>query len=100
MEDEYYPWGGEFTPCDPKGCVAVVTLNVDYTPSDKVAIYGPLKTENIGARRLHTIMEKVLEELSFDAPQKRGDRVVIDAAYVQDRIKDIIEDQDLSRFVL
>jgi tetrahydromethanopterin S-methyltransferase subunit A len=52
MESEYYPWGGEFTPCDSKGCVAVVILNVDYTPSDKVAIYGPLKTENIGIEKI------------------------------------------------
>ena len=52
MEDEYYPWGGEFTSCSPKGCVAVVILNVGYTPSDKVAIYGPLKTENIGIEKI------------------------------------------------
>ena len=52
MDDEYYPWGGEFTPCSPTGCVAVVLLNVDYTPSDRVAIYGPLKTENIGIEKI------------------------------------------------
>ena len=52
MEDEYYPWGSEFIPCSPKGCVAVVILNVDYTPSDKVAIYGSLKTENIGIEKI------------------------------------------------
>lgn len=52
MEEEYYPWGGEFTPCNPKGCAAVVILNVEYIPSDKVAIYGPLKTENIGIEKI------------------------------------------------
>ncbi len=52
MKDEYYPWGGEFTTCSAKGCVAVVILNVDYTPPDKVAIYGPLKTENIGIEKI------------------------------------------------
>lgn len=52
MEDEYYPWGGEFTTCSPKGCVAVVLLNVNYIPSDDVAIYGPLKTENIGIEKI------------------------------------------------
>ena len=52
MESDYYPWGGEFTPCNPNGCVAVVVLNVEYTPSEKVAIYGPLKTENIGIEKI------------------------------------------------
>ena len=52
MEDKYYPWGGEFTTCSPDGCIAVVLLNVNYTPSDKVAIYGPLKTENIGIEKI------------------------------------------------
>ncbi len=52
MKDEYYPWGGEYTACSPNGCVAVVILNMDYTPSDKVAIYGSLKTENIGIEKI------------------------------------------------
>jgi len=52
MENEYYPWGGEFTICSKNGCIAVVILNVKYTPSDKVAIYGPLKTENIGIEKV------------------------------------------------
>ena len=52
MENEYYPWGGEFTICSDNSCVAVVLLNIDYTPSDKVAIYGPLKTENIGVEKI------------------------------------------------
>jgi tetrahydromethanopterin S-methyltransferase subunit A len=52
MENEYYPWGGEFTACSLNGCVAVVILNVDYTPPYKVAIYGPLKTENIGIEKI------------------------------------------------
>ena len=52
MSDEYYPWGGEFTPCKSNSCVAVVLLNIDYTPSNNVAIYGPLKTENIGIEKI------------------------------------------------
>lgn len=52
MRDKYYPWGGEFTTGDSKSNVAVVLLNIDYTPSDKVAIYGPLKTENIGIEKI------------------------------------------------
>ncbi len=52
MADDYYPWGGEFTACKKAGCVAVVILNFDYIPSDKVAIYGSLKTENIGIEKI------------------------------------------------
>ena len=52
MDADYYPWGGEFTTCSPDGCIAVVLLNVDYTPSEKVALYGPLKTENIGIEKI------------------------------------------------
>ncbi|MFW6125185.1 MAG: ATP-dependent protease ATPase subunit HslU [Pirellulales bacterium] len=57
-------------------------------------------TQNIGARRLHTIMEKLVEELSFDAPQRRGERITIDAAYVNQRLAEITKDEDLSRFIL
>lgn len=52
MNEEYYPWGGDFTPCNPKGCVAVVLLNIEYTPPENVAIYGSLKTENIGIEKI------------------------------------------------
>jgi len=52
MSDEYYPWGGEFKICSTNGCVAVVLLNIDYIPSKKVAIYGSLKTENIGVEKI------------------------------------------------
>ncbi len=52
MNDEYYPWSGEFTACLPDGCIAVVLLNIEYTPSDRVAIYGSLKTENIGIEKI------------------------------------------------
>jgi len=58
------------------------------------------KTENIGARRLHTIMERVLDEISFNAPELKGKRIVIDAKYVREKLSDIIEDQDLSRYIL
>ena len=57
-------------------------------------------TEDIGARRLHTIMERVLEELSFAAPELSGQRVVINAAYVHQRLAPIMEDRDLSRYIL
>src|SRR6516225_1400411 len=57
-------------------------------------------TENIGARRLHTIMERVLDELSFDAPEKKGQQVTVDGDYVRQMLTDIVKDQDLSRYIL
>jgi ATP-dependent HslUV protease ATP-binding subunit HslU len=57
-------------------------------------------TENIGARRLQTVMEKVLETLSFDAPEMDGQSVTIDGDYVSERLADIVEDQNLSKFIL
>jgi ATP-dependent HslUV protease ATP-binding subunit HslU len=57
-------------------------------------------TENIGARRLHTIMERVLDEISFDAPEKKGEAITVDAAYVEKMLVDIVKDQDLSRYIL
>ncbi|MGB8885226.1 MAG: ATP-dependent protease ATPase subunit HslU [Candidatus Korobacteraceae bacterium] len=57
-------------------------------------------TENIGARRLHTIMEKVLDEISFEAPDMKEKQVTIDADYVRSKLTDIVKDQDLSRYIL
>jgi ATP-dependent HslUV protease ATP-binding subunit HslU len=57
-------------------------------------------TENIGARRLHTIMEKLLEEVSFEGPDLRKKTVKVDAAYVRKQLADIVKDQDLSRYIL
>jgi ATP-dependent HslUV protease ATP-binding subunit HslU len=57
-------------------------------------------TQNIGARRLHTILERVVEEISFDAPDLPEKRVTIDAAYVRRRLEDLVKDEDLSRFIL
>jgi len=58
------------------------------------------RTENIGARRLYTIMERLLEEISFDAPEMVGKNMVIDAKYVREKLKDFVEDEDLSRYIL
>jgi ATP-dependent HslUV protease ATP-binding subunit HslU len=57
-------------------------------------------SENIGARRLHTIMEKLLEEISFDAPDMKKKTVKVDGAYVRKQLADIVKDQDLSRYIL
>jgi ATP-dependent HslUV protease ATP-binding subunit HslU len=56
--------------------------------------------ENIGARRLHTVMEKLLEEISFNAPDRGGETVAIDAAFVQDRVGELAKNTDLSKFIL
>ncbi|MBV9179957.1 MAG: ATP-dependent protease ATPase subunit HslU [Acidobacteria bacterium] len=57
-------------------------------------------TENIGARRLHTIMERVLDEISFSAPEKKGEQFTVDADYVRATLANIVKDQDLSRYIL
>ncbi len=57
-------------------------------------------TENIGARRLHTVMEKLLDEVSFDAPDMGAEAVVIDRRYVRDKLEGILEDENLSRYIL
>lgn len=57
-------------------------------------------TENIGARRLYTILEKMLDDISFEAPDMTEEKIVIDAKYVQDKISDIVKDRDLSRYIL
>lgn len=58
------------------------------------------RSENIGARRLHTVMERLLEEISFDAPDKAGENLIVDKAYVDQSLGDLIEDEDLSRYIL
>ncbi len=58
------------------------------------------RTENIGARRLHTLMERLLEDILFDAPEMKQQRVTIDKAYVEEKLKEIKDDEDLSRYIL
>ncbi|MFA0124850.1 HslU--HslV peptidase ATPase subunit, partial [Vibrio sp. 10N.261.48.A2] len=57
-------------------------------------------TENIGARRLHTVMERLMDEISFDATDRAGSKLVIDEAYVISKLGELVEDEDLSRFIL
>ena len=57
-------------------------------------------TENIGARRLHTVMERLLETLSYEASEKNGESISINANYVNDHLNMLIEDEDLSRYIL
>jgi len=76
MEDQYYPWGGEFVACSSAGCVAVVLLNIDYTPPKHVAIYGWLKTENIGIEKIvaNTISNPHIRFLVICGEDIRGHR--------------------------
>jgi ATP-dependent HslUV protease ATP-binding subunit HslU len=78
---------------------------LDFTPDAVDAIADAAvqvnnAVENIGARRLQTILEKVVEDISFAAADRDGQTVVIDAAYVRDRIGELAKDADLSRFIL
>ena len=80
-----------------------VTLRFSEDAVAEIAHYAALvneKTENIGARRLHTILERLLDEVSFEASEMRGVEVKIDAAYVQRVLADIVKNEDLSRYVL
>jgi ATP-dependent HslUV protease ATP-binding subunit HslU len=80
-------------------------INIIFTDDaiEQVASTASLvneKTENIGARRLHTILEKVLEDISFNAPDLNDTELTIDAAYIQDKLRDNVKDEDLSRYIL
>jgi ATP-dependent HslUV protease ATP-binding subunit HslU len=80
-------------------------LKLEFTPDalEEIAIFAAKvneTTENIGARRLHTIMERVLDKISFDAPELKDKDVKIDRAYVGSMLADIVKDQDLSRYIL
>ncbi|HEX2059662.1 MAG TPA: ATP-dependent protease ATPase subunit HslU, partial [Thermoanaerobaculia bacterium] len=80
-----------------------VTLSFSDDAVREIARFAAVvndKTENIGARRLHTILERLLDELSFDASDMSGQTVVIDAAYVQRVLEGVVRDEDLSRYVL
>jgi ATP-dependent HslUV protease ATP-binding subunit HslU len=58
------------------------------------------RSENIGARRLHTVMERLLEDISFEAPDKSGSKVVVDAEFVENSLGELVQDEDLSRYIL
>ncbi|MBT8344045.1 MAG: HslU--HslV peptidase ATPase subunit, partial [Sulfurovum sp.] len=58
------------------------------------------KTEDIGARRLHTVMEKILEEISFSADEHSGETIDVDKALVEEKISKVVEDEDATRYIL
>jgi ATP-dependent HslUV protease ATP-binding subunit HslU len=80
-------------------------VHLDFAPSAveeiaRIAAEVNERTENIGARRLHTVLERLLDEVSFTAPEMHGRSVPIDSAYVRERLEPILKDQDLSRYIL
>ena len=80
-----------------------VTLIIEQDAVEKISEMATLineRGENIGARRLHTVMERILEDISFDAPDMANKKVKVTAAYVSERLADVIEDEDLSRYIL
>jgi ATP-dependent HslUV protease ATP-binding subunit HslU len=80
-----------------------VTLSFTEDAIDRLAEIAFLvneRQENIGARRLHTVLERLLEAVSFEAADRGGHGVVIDAAYVDDHLKALVQDEDLSRYIL
>jgi ATP-dependent HslUV protease ATP-binding subunit HslU len=85
--------------------MATEGVNLDFTDDAveeiaRIAAQVNERTENIGARRLHTVLERLLEQISFEAPEMHGRTIAIDAAYVRERLEEILRDQDLSRYIL
>ena len=88
-----------------KALLATDGLAVDFTEDAiaeiaRIAAEVNAQMENIGARRLHTIMERLLDELSFDAPDREEKSQTIDAAYVKGKLDDVVKNEDLSRYIL
>jgi ATP-dependent HslUV protease ATP-binding subunit HslU len=80
-----------------------VTLSFTDEAIDEIARFAVMvneRTENIGARRLHTVMERLLDGISFDASERAGETYAVDAGDVREALADLVEDQDLSRYVL
>lgn len=80
-------------------------IEIDFTKDAideiaDIAAYVNEKTENIGARRLHTVLEKLLEDISFEAPEKKNGQLTVNREYVKDKLTDIVKDEDLSRYIL
>jgi ATP-dependent HslUV protease ATP-binding subunit HslU len=85
--------------------LATEGVNIEFSDDGIKAIANAAwlvneSTENIGARRLHTMMERLVEDLSFNADQRSGETITIDEAYVTKILSDVVKDEDLSRFIL
>ena len=80
-------------------------VNLEFTPEaiGKIAHYAWIvnqTTENIGARRLMTVMEKLLEDISFTAPERNGEDIVIDADFVTEKLSNLVKDENISKYIL
>jgi len=85
--------------------LATEGVKLEFSPDGiealaEVAFEVNRTAQNIGARRLHTILERVVEEFSFDASDRKGERIVVDAEYVNSRLREILQKEDLSKFIL
>ncbi|WP_315709022.1 HslU--HslV peptidase ATPase subunit [Brenneria uluponensis] len=88
-----------------KALMATEGVNIEFTPEGirhiaEAAWQVNERTENIGARRLHTVLERLIEEVSYDASEMSGETVTIDADYVRSHLDELVADEDLSRFIL
>jgi ATP-dependent HslUV protease ATP-binding subunit HslU len=88
-----------------RGLLATEQVDLEFAPSGvariaEVAFQVNERSENIGARRLHTVLERLLEVISFEAADRPGERVEVDAAYVDRHLGELLEDEDLSRYIL
>lgn len=88
-----------------KALLSVEGVEIEFTPDgiERIAEYAVMlneRHENIGARRLYTVMEKLLEDISFYAPELRGQKIVINRNYVDEKLAEIVKDEDLSRYIL
>ena len=98
---------------EPKGALVIqytalmategITIRFEPDAIDRIADFANIvneRTENIGARRLHTVMEKLLDDISFEAPDMLEKSITIDAGYVNRMLTDIVQNEDLSRYIL
>ncbi len=88
-----------------KALLATEGVEIEFTEDgiDRIAEIAVMlneRMENIGARRLYTVMEKLLEDVSFNAPNMKGEKVVVDRKYVDEHLTDVIKDEDLSKYIL
>ena len=88
-----------------RALLATESVQVSFTADGvrriaEIAFQVNERTENIGARRLHTVMERLLESVSYDASDQQGATVSIDARYVDSRLANLVKDEDLSRYIL
>jgi ATP-dependent HslUV protease ATP-binding subunit HslU len=88
-----------------KALLATEGVDIEFTPDGieeiaRIAEEANTKAENIGARRLHTVLERLLEDISFRAPELKGQKITINREFVREKLQDIIQDEDLTKYIL